>query len=286
MAHKRARPEYIDDPRSTDELVRLLLNTEDEDAQWDIIRVLQRRGDVGVFRAACALCESANSEERETGIRLLSQNIVAEKTLRRQSIPVLLELIKKETQPEVLAGLGFAFSHLRAAAAVRPLRRLRNHPDVEVRWGVVWGLSTQTNALAIKTLIELTEDKETKVRDWATFELGQQIDTDTPEIRDALAKRLNDRHYDTRCEALLGLARRKDERVIKPLIKALLAKRVGRLAIEAAQEMGDPRLLPALIALQARWGADDRQLQEAIKSCSSEATLHIDANPPVNERAE
>lgn len=284
MAHRRARPKYIDDPRSTDELVRLLLNTEDEDAHEDIVHALQRRGDAGVFSAACALCESADSEERETGVCILSQNMVAEKTLRRQSIPVLLELLKKETQPDVLAGLGHAFGHLKATAAVRPLRRIRNHPDADVRYGVVHGLWTQASALAIKTLIELTADKEDRVRDWATFGIGQMIDNDTPEIREALVRRLNDPHSVTRGEALRGLAQRKDERVIEPLIAALTADRVGPLAIEAAQETRDPRLLPALMELQSWWGADDTDLQEAIKSCTPEVTLHIHADPPVNER--
>lgn len=270
MAYKHERSKYIDDPRTTEELVNLLLLTEDEDVEWNIILALQRRGDAGVFSAACDLCKSANFKHRKFGVWILGNDMVVAKPLRRQSSLFLLQLIKHETHPEVLAALGSAFGHLKTAAAIRPLRCLRKHPDADVRYDVVMGLLTQTNALAIKTLIELTEDKEDRIRDWATFGLGQQIDTDTPEIREALVKRLKDRHYDTRCEALVGLARRKDERVIKPLIKALTAKRIGRLALEAAQEIGDPRLLPALLPLQDRWGADDSELQAAIKSCTTQ----------------
>jgi HEAT repeat protein len=114
-------------------------------------------------------------------------------------------------------------------------------------------MSRQNNGAAIKALIELSRDKDSDVRDWATFGIGTMIDTDTHEIREALLARVTDPDDDTRGEALVGLARRKDERVLEPLINELTGESVGLLAIEAAEELGNPRLGPALLSLKEAW---------------------------------
>jgi HEAT repeat protein len=73
---------------------------------------------------------------------------------------------------------------------------------------------------AISALIELMEDGNGEVRNWATFELGiAYVDQgpgrlgtprDSVEIRDALSKRLKDPLPEVREEAIWGLARRRD----------------------------------------------------------------------------
>jgi HEAT repeat protein len=83
--------------------------------------------------------------------------------------------------------------------------------------------------LAIQSLIELTKDEDARVRDWATFALGQQVDADTPSLRDALIERLTDSDDDARGEALIGLARRGDRRLIPALIDELESESVGTL---------------------------------------------------------
>ena len=91
---------------------------------------------------------------------------------------------------------------------------------------------------------------------------------DTPALRDALAGRLADEDDDARCEAMVGLARRGDPRVIPPLLKALASESVWALEVEAASLIGDPRLYPELVALRGWWDVDEELLEGAILACS------------------
>lgn len=141
------------------------------------------------------------------------------------------------------------------------------HPDPRVRYGVTHALLGQDDARAIDLLIRLTTDRDADVRDWATFGIGTLSELDTPEIRGALAARLGDPHDDTRGEALIGLARRKDLRVVPALMKELSSDCVGTLAVEAAKEMGVSELRPALTKLQGWWDVDSALLEQAIVAC-------------------
>jgi hypothetical protein len=91
-----------------------------------------------------------------------------------------------------------------------------------------------------------------------------------------LFARVTDPDDDTRGEALVGLAKRKDLRVLEPLTQELTSAEVGLLAIEAAELLADPRLASALLELQRSWAEDhDRhtgRLHQALLSCV----------PPVN----
>src|SRR5579864_4736853 len=69
-------------------------------------------------------------------------------------------------------------------------------------------------------------------------------DADSVEIRDALFSRLSDSNEDVREEAMFGLAKRKDERVLQALLSALNQPNlddpgVTMLTIEAADAMLD-----------------------------------------------
>ena len=91
--------------------------------------------------------------------------------------------------------------------------------------------------VAVQTLLPLTLDVDDDVRDWATFGIGALGKLDSPEIRDALVSRLNDSFEDVRQEAMVGLARMKDQRVLSSLLFALEQPTVVGILIDAANEM-------------------------------------------------
>jgi hypothetical protein len=140
---------------------------------------------------------------------------------------------------------------------------LAGHPDPEIRRASAQVLpalgqlsSDEPNKrdAVVSSLIMLTRDADEDVRDWACFALGTQLsDVDSPELRDALAERLRDGHDDTRCEAMLGLARRADPRTLPVLLERLAAPNVYALEIESAGALGDTSLHTLVRAHLAGW---------------------------------
>ncbi|MFQ4142812.1 HEAT repeat domain-containing protein [Chlorogloeopsis sp. ULAP02] len=275
--------EQHNDPRSTEELIQIALAQENEYTFRDIVSILHFRGSLEVFEAASRLCKSQNPKERELGVDILGQLGIPKRSFPYESVNILLQLLEKEEDTEVLGAIGVALGHLKDSRGIQPLVKLKNHASANVRFGVVFGLLSQTDELAINTLIDLSADEDADVRNWATFGLGSMIEINSPAIRDALFKRLIDEKNETeteseiRGEALLGLAIRRDERVVNLLIEELTSKWVGKLAVEAAKEVGDSRLYTVLIRLKEWWNVDNNLLKEAIENCKPEELDNRDA---------
>ena len=116
---------------------------------------------------------------------------------------------------------------------------MRKHPDPGVRSAVTNGLHATERPDGIDTIIELMNDPDDNVRDWATFALGTQCDLDSPFVRDALRKQLNDSFENVRDEALSGLARRRDPETLRLLVQRLNADEwVAGDEMAAAQALG------------------------------------------------
>jgi HEAT repeat protein len=274
-SHYKYRPTPRTDPRPTETLIQIALATEDEDEEYDLIRILQDRGTREVLEAARTLCMSSDPDERELGVDILAQGVIANKTLPEESLLILLDLLECEQDDHMLYSIACALGHHGDPRAITPLVRLTQYPDAEVREGVVFGLLTHEDPRAIAALIKLSDDTASQVRNWATFGLGTMVEVDTSALRDALYARVNDLNDEVRGEALVGLALRGDSRVVTPLLEVLAADEdtIDRLCIEALTEAGkrikDRRLYPALMQLQewklAEYQEDD--LEEAMKQC-------------------
>ena len=265
---------YVDlrrsDPRSVSELIAVALSdpNTNEYGGRDAAVALHWLGTEEALVRAAQLCQSFCAVERRVGADIIGQLGFSDGSFKRQRLNILLKMLRSERDADVLYSVFIALSHVGEADAVGPAARFRAHPVPIVRYAVVHALTGHDDPVALTSLIELTNDEDSDVRDWATFGLGTQLEVDTPALRDALAGRLDDPDEVVRSEALIGLARRKDDRVVPALSKELAADPVDFGCVEAAELMADHRLYSGLVTLRGRLEGHEQLLERAILACS------------------
>ena len=231
-------------------------------AYWRRVAHLQEQGTRGVFDVAARMLRSRQANRRELGADVLGQ------LGYRQSVPpfkgpsasVLRTTLESERNPSVLAALITALARLSVRSAISSLVLLATHESPEVRLALAAELSWCTwdsgeerpDRRVTATLIDLSRDHVAVVRDWACFSLAGSV-ADSPKVRAALWDRVRDRHFDTRIEALRGLARRREEGVRQPLrdaIQAIGSDRLGTWVVDDlvdyARSIRDRQLVKAL----------------------------------------
>ena len=189
-------------------------------------------------------------------------------------MPQLAGMLSLTDDPDVLIVIAQALHAAWNEQASLVLLPYVAHPDERVRLAVTRVLpgavrSPEATTRVAKALIELTGDSSSQVRDAATFGLGSIMDVDTPAIREALRERLFDSDLDTRLEALVGLAERRDQSVLGLLREELQANTVEKLVVDAARAFAHPSLRPLLVALRRRWDIDPDLLERAIHTCTT-----------------
>lgn len=251
---------------------RAAIYDEDRDVS---LALLHYRGGEHEFDLGREYCLSADAGDRATGADILAQLGWSDRTFREESIEILTGLLT-DSDPLVVYCAAVALGHRAAKSAIPDLLRHAEHPDPLVRYGVVFGLSGHEDDRAIGALIRLAADDDHDVRNWAVFGLGSQIETDSPEIREALRQALRDPDHEIRGEALVGLATRGDSSAVPALLKEWREDFISILSLEAAEECRDSRLYPSLMEFTEIPDLDDdpsfaRQLAAAIEACKPKA---------------
>lgn len=199
-----------------------------------------------------------------------------------------------ETLVEAIDSLGQAWDDRAAAILLEQVPV--DHPDEDVRLSLTMALPNglvhgSVRDRVIDALVLLSADDSDEVRERACAGLGQ-LDADSEPVRAALAARLTDHDDDTRCAALVGLAKTGDVQALIALERRLSTDVLDEadapgdpmiehpdvvrlLELEAAAELAEPTLMPLLQALQAAWDgdADDhtKRLDFALRRCDPEA---------------
>lgn len=214
----------------------------DDEASWEAIRALRRIGTRDVFEKAAEWCQSSNVLTRARGANVLAQlGKTADhpsNSFPEDSYLIVASLVQRETDALPLVAAIAALGHLENPLAVPLIANFATHPDPDVRFNVAFALGSFPNdPLSVATLLQLMHDADEDIRDWATFGLGVLGNADSSEIREALVHRLGDSNEDVREEAMVGLATRKDDRVLSALLPALEQPATTDRVIEAAYLM-------------------------------------------------
>lgn len=181
-----------------------LLGDYDSDAPWKAVRELRKLNTQAVFNRAAEWCQSQDPLRRARGADILAQigkGVGKPHSFPQESFEVISAMAMRETEPLPLSSALTALGHLENAQAVEILIAKKSHPNEDVRFAA--------------------GDSDDDVRDWATFGLGEFSGLDGPEVREVLFRNFGDSSDDVRYEAMVGLAKRKDPRVLSALIETL-----------------------------------------------------------------
>jgi HEAT repeat protein len=258
--------------RPLDVRIEAALGTLDEDCRWELIDGIVTECPDDVMEVATAMIYSQSEKNRTLAADVFGRLIGVEPDVKPSMLPILMSALSVEADHAAVASMVAALGHIGDPGVLGGVFPLADHPAAAVRLAVAFTIATLSPQPlapeARNALICLSRDCDPEVRDWATFGLGTLSDVDGPDVRAALLARAEDAYHDTRAEALFGLAVRRDPRAVPHLIRALQSPTVGGLEVDAAAAAADPRLLPALWALQHAGRADAVRLRRAIDRCS------------------
>ncbi len=201
---------------------RLLTNKSKEN-YWKYIHELRKRKTDEIFEESVLLTKSKSVKEKIIGIDILSQ-FGFPRRYKKEILTLFFELLQSEIDKRVLKSILYGIGHNNEKLTLKQIELLcsfRNHKSVYIRHSLVFALCTIENDIAIDTLIKLSNDRDSDIRDWSTFAIGSQIDTDNEKIRTALWNRISDKDEGAKFEAISGLAQRKDSRIKDVLKKEL-----------------------------------------------------------------
>lgn len=244
----------------------------DPDVYWELVSALRDRDPHEVWALLLPLAKDDDVRLQQLVPDVLRGLGREAQPLASQTLELFAQMLAANPPADVVACIANACADFHHASVVTMLVPYAGHERVEVREGVLHAVRRSSHPEAIAALINLSRDPVDDLREWATFALGSQRPlVDGPEVREALAARLLDRHEPTRDEAIVGLGLRRDARALGPLLTQFERGFVGVALFEAARMMASPKLTEALQSLQQRPSLTDEEREEldaAVAACA------------------
>lgn len=199
---------------------------------WNQISKLRGCIDQEMVSNCFKLIDSKDLKYQQIGIDVLSQLGSNRKAFIRKMIDKIFEILEITDNEKLITTGLFALGHNNKYLKIHHLKSLKKFPNsqsADIRYALTFSLLGIEQKTAIDMLLELAKDKSVRIRDWATFGLGTQIETDNEEIRNILYKNALSTNDQIRQEAIKGLANRNDEKINKLIITELQKENFGSL---------------------------------------------------------
>ncbi len=267
-----------------DKIISRLLANQSVRSRWDNISELRRRPSKPLFEKCIELTKSKDPKIRCIGVDILAQLGLPPRPFIAQTLVLFFDMLNIETDPRVLMSLLSAINFNNDNLTKKQIEKLcsfSNNDNDLVKEGLVFSLLGIDSLNAIEVLIKLSSDKVSHIRNWATFGIGTQVERNNDSIRKALWNRVNDKHQETKLEAIFGLAKRKDHRVNEIIRRELARGEYGSLLLDAIIETRNKEFLPLLqqklklikedSTINPEWKSDLRNCMDALKRVNNES---------------
>ena len=233
----------------SEKIFERLVNNKSQKTYWKNISELRKRATDEIYDQAYKLVKSESDKNKIIGIDVLAQLGFNPRLGQQKTIDLYFELLENEQDDDVLFSLFYGISHNNENLTEKQVLKLiefKDSKNKDVRYSLVSALSIIENSKAIETLIKLSEDKFSAIRNWATFGIGTLSEENNERILNALWKRTEDKHQETKLEAIVGLANRKEVKVKEKIIEELKNGEYGTLLFDAIETLKDKDFIPHL----------------------------------------
>jgi HEAT repeat protein len=171
------------------DLIESALGDSDPDGplRWQVISLLQERGDLETFTEARRLCAARSAAERLLGVDILGRLGLPEQPFKDRTLPLLRALSVHEDDPMVLYSILIAFGHLGDPRSLPSVILLSESDDARVRYGAayalpkVMGLPPDPTGLA--ALRRLSDDADDDVAEWARLGVALATGGEVEDLR-------------------------------------------------------------------------------------------------------
>lgn len=261
---------YIEFKDVSDEtLMDILKHSSDSITQSVAETFLTTRGGAETYQLAIDFCKEGSYKKRAIGANILGQiaNISIHEV--NTAFDLLNELAMNDKSASVrssaICSMAHRYNHNNnfVVRLINLCFRMVNDKSVYVRQGIAFALSQVKDDSTISLLITLCKDTHDTVKNWAAFAVNCN-EYDTEELRNCFVAMLSSKDPEVKREAIIGLGRWKDQRVIPMLVYELSQETVYDDFIEAAGNIGDKLFLPSLELLLKIYSDDDGVIQRAM----------------------
>lgn len=261
---------------SDEKLIFKAIHNKTETSYWENIHALRIRPSEALFQQCLQLISFGNQKEKRVGIDILAQLGLGHRPYLKETLALYFNLLENEQDElilnQVLFGIGHNNQNLNAEQ-IEKICAIYQKGSSLVYEGLIFALGFIDTPKTIEILIQLSTDKKPNNRDWATFYLGQSK-RNNKKIREALWNRVRDRHYNTRLEAIMELAKRKDKSIINIIQTELIKGRSTAGLFDAIVDLKDTQFLPLLLKEQEK-AKDYQQVSPYWQSCLDECIQNL-----------